>query len=233
MPSSRIRFVFLLIAAMLTAGQFLLFQTLISTGALPNPIAVHWGFSGAPDGFGDPNAYVLGITFTYLVLLSLLAYFGFGLRKRLLKPLLFGTMAFLFGFLFLLFSITTLIQVGRSATDAALEPWLLISLLVLPLGIVALALGTPQVSLSDKLQISVRGLALLKLDYSALVSVEQITLRARDFGGLGIRYGNKTLAFIPSPGSGVLISTNFGESIAVRTKNPEILIAALKAKIGS
>lgn len=232
MPSARFRLIFIISAAVLTAGQFVLFQVLLQSGQLPNPMAMHWGFSGAPDGFSDANSYLIGITATYLVLLALLGYLGFGLRRRLLQPLLFGTVSFLFLFMFLLFSITTYIQVGRSAAEAVLSPWLLISLLVLPLGIVALALGTPTVTMGDQLRIEVRGLALLKLDYSELTGVEQIALRARDFGGLGIRYGNKTLAFIPSPGAGVLISTTFGESIAVRSKNPEILLSALNAKIG-
>lgn len=232
MPNTKSRFFVLLLVAVLIAGQFLAFQTLLAQGLLPDPIAIHWGFSGEPDGFADAGSYLLGITATYLALLALLAYFGFGLKRRLLTPLLFGVVGFLFGFLFLIFSITTLIQVGRTAPESDLAPWLLVLLLVLPLSLVFLALGSPKVVLADLLRIEIRGFAVLKLDYAELESVETTQLRARDFGGLGVRYGNRTLAFIPSPGAGVLIKTSFGESVAIRSKNPEILVSALKAKIG-
>lgn len=232
MRRNRFMFVSLLLGAILVAGQFLLVQTLLSNGSLPDPIATHWGFDGKPDGFSDASAYSLSTTFAYVGLLGLLAYFGFGIKRRLLQPLLFGITGFVALFTFTLISVTTLMQVGITAEEAVIQPWILISLLAIPLGMISLVLGAPRVVLGDDLRVSVRGFTLLRLSFSELLSAELTELRARDYGGLGIRYARKTLAFIPTPGAGVLITTSFGESVAVRSKNAEILLSAIAAKIG-
>lgn len=232
MPKSGYKFFTLLLGAVLVAGQFLLFQVLLSRGFLPDPMAIHWGFSGQPDGFSDANTHLFSITATYLVLLGLLAYVGFGLKRRLLQPLLFGTLSFVAGFMYLLFSVTTLLQVGATAESAALAPWFIFALLAIPVAMVVIVLGKPNVVLGERLLVQIRGLTFLALDFEEVLGVEPISLRARDFGGLGIRYGKRTLAFIPSPGPGVLIKTNFGESVAIRSKNPELLEAAIAARIG-
>ncbi len=232
MRRNRFMFASLLIGAVLVAGQFLLVQTLLSNGSLPDPLAIHWGFDGKPDGFSDANAYSLSTTFAYVGLLGLLAYFGFGIKRRLLQPLLFGITGFAMLFTFALISVTTLMQVGITAEEAVIQPWILISLLAIPLGMISLVLGAPKVVLGDDLRVSVRGLTLLRLSFGELLSVELTELRARDYGGLGIRYARKTLAFVSTPGSGVLITTSFGESVAVRSKNAEVLLAAIAAKIG-
>ena len=222
----------LLLGAALVVGQFLLVQTLLANGALSDVIATHWGFSGQPDGFSSTNVHWLVVTIVFAGLLGLLAYFGFGIKRRLLQPLLFGITAFVMFFTFTLISVTTLIQVGIPAEKAVIEPWLMFTLLAIPVAMISLVLGAPRVVLGDDLRVQVRGLTFLRLSFSELESVELIQLRARDFGGLGIRYGNKTLAFIPTPGAGVLITTSFGESVAVRSKTAEVLSAAIAAKIG-
>ena len=86
--------------------------------------------------------------------------------------------------------------------------------------------------IGDDLRVQVRGITLLQLSFSELQAVELTQLKARDYGGLGIRYARRTLAFIPTPGDGVLLTTGFGESVAVRSKNAEILRSAIAAKIG-
>lgn len=233
MPKSRFRFLTLSISALLIAGQFVLFQVLLASGSLPNPMAIHWGFSGEPDGFSDAKTHLIGITATYLVLFGILVYVGFGLKRRLLQPLLFGTLGFVSGFMFLLFSITTLLQVGGTAENAVLSPWFTLALLAVPIAMVIALLRKPNVVIGKDLRVQIRGLNLLTLSFDEVVSVERIDLRARDYGGLGIRYARKTLAFISSPGSGVLIKTNFGESVAIRSKSAELLEAAIAAKIGA
>jgi hypothetical protein len=222
----------LIFAAVLIAGQFLLVQSLLASGLLADQIAIHWGFDGRPDGFSDTNAYSLGVTGAYTALLAMLAFFTFGIKRRLLKPLLFGVTAFVQLFIFGLITGTTLMQIGTPAEEAVIEPWILISLLAIPIAMVSLVLGAPKVVLGEDLRVQVRGITLLRLDYSEVQSVELLELRARDFGGLGIRYARKTLAFVPTPGAGVLMSTTFGESVAVRSNNADILLAAIAAKIG-
>lgn len=233
MPSSRVRVLALGVGLLAIIGQFLLTQYLISAGLLPDPIATHWGFSGEPDGFGPAGAHSILVSGIYLALLALMGYLSFGLKRRLLQPLLFSIAGFVSGFMFVFFSFTTYMQIGLSAQEARIEPWLMLSLLIVPFTMVALVLGTPKVSLGKDLRVYVRGLNLLTLSFESLERVEAFELRAIDFGGLGIRYGKKTLAFISTAGPGVLITTNFGESVAIRSESPELLLAAISAKIGS
>lgn len=232
MGTNWVRLLILLFGAVLVAGQFLFVQALLASGALPDPIAIHWGFDGKPDGFSDTTAYSVGTTAAYAGLLALLTFFGFGIKRRLLKPLLFSITAFVMSFIFALITATTLMQIGISAEEAVIQPWVLISLLAVPIGMVSLVLGAPKVLLGEDLRVQVRGLTLLRLNFSEIQSVELNQLRARDFGGLGIRYAKKTLAFVPTPGAGVSITTTFGESVAVRSNAAEVLQAAIAAKIG-
>ena len=232
MGTNWVRLLILVFGAVLVAGQFLFVQALLSSGALPDPIAIHWGFDGKPDGFSDTSAYSVGTTAAYAGLLALLTFFGFGIKRRLLKPLLFSITAFVMSFIFALITATTLMQIGISAEEAVIQPWVLISLLAVPIGMVSLVLGAPKVLLGEDLRVQVRGITLLRLNFSEIQSVELNQLRARDFGGLGIRYAKKTLAFVPTPGAGVSITTTFGESVAVRSNAAEVLQAAIAAKIG-
>lgn len=215
------------LASLLVVGQFILFRALIASGDLPDPIAIHWGFSGQPDGFSDANSYLLGVTAFYLVMLFLLSFFGFVVRRRLLQPLLFGLTGFLFSFLFLLFSLTVLIQVGVAAEQAVLSPWMIFAILALPLGLAAFGLRKPQVEMGRQLVVKLGPISALRLDFANITGAEQIEMRALDYGGLGVRYAKKTLAFIPSGGRGVLIRTNFGESVAIRTDQPQELVASI------
>lgn len=227
MRISKFRLVVLGLASLLVVGQFILFRALIASGELPDPIAIHWGFSGQPDGFSDANAYLLGVTSFYLAMLFLLSYFGFVLRRRLLQPLLFGLTGLMFSFLFLLFSLTVLIQVGAAAEEAVLSPWMILAILAAPLGLAAFGLRKPQVELGKQLVVKLGAVPALRLDRANIISAESAELRALDYGGLGIRYARKTLAFIPSGGPGVLVRTNFGESVAIRTDRPEELVAKI------
>ena len=215
------------LASLLVVGQFILFRALIASGDLPDPIAIHWGFSGQPDGFSDANAYLLGITVLYLVMLFLLSYFGFVLGRRLLQPLLFGLTAVMFSFLFLLFSLTILIQVGNSAEQAILSPWMILAIIALPIGLAGFGLRKPTVELGRELVVKLGSIPALRLSMARITGAEEVELRAVDYGGLGIRYAKQTLAFIPSSGPGVLVRTNFGESVAIRTDQPKELVAKI------
>lgn len=224
---SKFRLLVIGLASLLVVGQFILFRALIASGDIPNPLAIHWGFSGQPDGFSDANAYLFGVTVFYLAMLFLLSYFGFVLRRRLLQPLLFGLTGLMFSFLFLLFSLTVLIQVGIEAEEAALSPWMILAILTIPLGLAVLGLRKPQVDVGGELIVKLGSISALRLQLGSITAAKQTELRAIDYGGLGIRYAKKTLAFIPSGGPGVLIHTNFGESVAIRTDKPEELVAKI------
>lgn len=231
MAASRRRILLLLLLAGLIVGQYLFFRGLISRGELPNPLAIHWGLSGEPDGFSDPSSFLRGVTITYLLVLVLMAAVGFALRRRLLRPLLFGFLGFLLLLLAAIFSFSMLVQVGRKAEEVTVSLWGWLLILLLPLAVILILLSTPKVVLGKDLRIQALGLSLLKVNFAELTGVTEINLRARDFGGLGIRYARRTLAFIPRAGKGVLLTTNFGESIAIRSNSPELLIPAISARM--
>jgi uncharacterized membrane protein YhaH (DUF805 family) len=207
------------------------FRGLISSGELPDPLAIHWGLSGEPDGFSNPSDFLRGITIAYLVLLLLIAIVSFTVRRRLLGPLLFGFLVFFLTLLAVIFSSSMLVQVGKRADEVSVSMWVWVLLLLIPVGLIFALLSTPQVSLGEDLRIQLLGVTLLRLRFSELTGVSEIELRARDYGGLGVRYANKTLAFIPRAGKGVLITTNFGESLAIRSNSPDLLIPAISARI--
>lgn len=220
------------LAIVLVLGQFVLFSQWIQSGQLPSRLAVHWGFSGAPDRFSDSASYLLAVTLGYSVLVLLLVFTGFFLRGRLLPPMLFGIASGVFGFLFLLFSISVILQRGRTAEDMILEPWLMLIVLAIPVALALLLLGQPKVTLGQRLSITVRGIRLASLDFEEITGLRSIELRARDYGGFGIRYAKKTLAFIPNAGPGLLVETSFGESIAIRSNSPQILESLISGKLG-
>lgn len=88
MPRASFRAIVLSVGFALAILHYFVFQALVTSGQLPNPIAIHWGFGGNPDGFSDATSYGVGITIVYFVLLALLAYFAFGVRRRLLLSLI-------------------------------------------------------------------------------------------------------------------------------------------------
>lgn len=231
MAVSKRRILILVIFAFLLLTQYLFFRSLISSGQLPNPLAIHWGLSGKPDGFSDPSGFLRGVTITYLLGLVLMAAVGFSVKRRLLRPLLFGFFGFFLVLLMAIFSSAMLVQVGRRAEDVTVSAWGWLLILILPLALVLALFTTPRVSLGKDLRVQLFGLTLLRLDFADLTGVSELELRAREFGGLGIRYAWRTLAFIPRAGKGVLLTTNFGESVAIRSNAPELLIPAIRARI--
>jgi uncharacterized membrane protein YhaH (DUF805 family) len=215
----------------LILAQYLFFRVLISSGELPDPLAIHWGLSGEPDGFSNPSDFLRGITIAYLVILLLMAIVGFTLKRRLLGALLCGFLVFFLILLATIFSSSMLVQVGKRADEVSVSLWVWVLLILIPVGLIFALLTTPQVLLGEDLRVQLLGFTFLRLKFSELTGVSEIEIRARDYGGLGVRYANKTLAFIPRAGRGVLVTTSFGESLAIRSNSPELLIPAISARI--
>lgn len=234
MRSPNFRFLIIGLASALVLLQFVLVSQWIDSGQLPSQLAIHWGFNGVPDGFGDSRAVLFAATALYLTLILGLILSGALPRRRLLKPMLFGLLSFLFAFFYLGFGLTIALQIDRSDQELTLEPLMLAGFLFVLIALsVFLLLGNPAVSVGSEVAVRVRGVPILRLSLSEITGVELVQLRPRDFGGVGIRYARRTLALIPSAGSGILIHTDFGESIAVRTEDPQGLQAQLAGKIGN
>lgn len=231
MAVSRNRILVISLSAALILLQYLFFRGLISSGELPDPLAIHWGPSGEPDGFSNPSDFLRGVTIVYLIVLLLIAIVGFTVKRRLLGSLLFGFLVFFLILLAGIFSSSMLVQVGKRADEVSVSLWVWVLLVLIPVGLIFALLTTPQVLLGEDLRVQLLGFTFLRLKFSELTGVSEIEIRARDYGGLGVRYANKTLAFIPRAGRGVLVTTSFGESLAIRSNSPELLIPAISARI--
>ncbi len=72
---------------------------------------------------------------------------------------------------------------------------------------------------------------MLTLDYDDIADIEIVQLRARDYGGLGIRYSRGKLAFMPKPGRGLELKLKSGESVVIYSTQPEILQSVVSNKM--
>ncbi len=72
---------------------------------------------------------------------------------------------------------------------------------------------------------------MLTLDFDDIVGTGIVQLRARDYGGLGIRYSRGKLAFLPKPGRGLELKLKTGESVVIFSTQPEILQSLVRNKM--
>jgi hypothetical protein len=105
--------------------------------------------------------------------------------------------------------------------------WFILPVLLLT----PMMLSMPRISLSDKLRIQLWGLTFLGLEYQEIAQIRASELKPSQFGGLGIRFAKGIVAFIPSKGPAIEITTKAGEVILVRSNQVENLMAAITPKI--
>ena len=222
--------VFNLLLAPLSALVFLAIAAGLGTqGLLPDPLAIHWGPTGQADGFMGLNAYLFLTGIGFLALWSALVALELTpVKAKLLRPLLKGFTGYLYVFLLVIISVTTLLQLGTETAESSFAGALLYVLLVPIAMLIWLFLAKPTVEVNQNLVIKLRGIALVSVPTQQVMAMEVATLRGRDYGGWGVRYGFNTLAFIPSSGDGVLFTLDWGEKIAVRMDRPEEFLANLK-----
>ena len=204
-----------------------------SKGLLPNPLATHWGPSGVADGFQGIGFHIfwssvgLGIFAVIWNLVLLGGKIHKSIRK-LLSIILLG----IFLFMLALFAGGIVVQIGLESSVGTSWPvwfwWLVVPLIG---SLFFLIMAIPRIVIAKDLVVTLRGIQLLRIDYSELQGVELIQARARDFGGLGLRYSRGRLAFIPSSGPAVLLLTKSDGTILIRSKNAELAVAAISARI--
>lgn len=223
------RFFRLFVAPVLTVLFLALVYFLGSLGLLPDPVAVHWGISGQPDGFMTLDMYLWLTGAAFLALwLGLAATELVPTKTKLLRPLLTGLLTYLYVFILTIVASTTLIQIGAKETETPLSGFLIYILVIPVVAMIWLFMAKAKVDLGQELVISLRGIEVVRVPLEQVESIEVSRLRARDYGGWGLRYGSKTLAFIPSSGEGLLFTLEWGEKIAVRMDNPSEFLANQK-----
>jgi len=216
-----------LVAPVLTIGFIAVSFSLASAGLLPDPVAIHWGVSGQADQFLDLNSYLWLVTISFVFYWSgLVALEVSGVKAKLLKPLMKSLVIGLFFLILLVVTITTLLQAGMETDESLfIGQWFL--LVLIPVAIMVwLFSAKPSLSVQESLEIRLRGVKVLTVPVGAIESVGPIHLKARDYGGWGLRYASNTLAFIPSSGAAVLIKLEWGEALAIRMDDPEDFVAS-------
>ena len=207
---------------------------LISSAALPDPVAIHWGLSGQADGFVALDSYLLVVAPAILIpwVLQVLFYV---LQKNvpLIRKFITAVLSFIYWMLFVIMFSATASQVGLVDSALSTFPVSLMAFLLILIPIsLWFSLAFPSIELGNELVVRLRGIKVLSIPMKDVIAVETASMSAWNFGGLGIRVSGKTLAFIPSKGEGVVFSLKTGEKIAVRSKQAsEVLILAL-AKLG-
>ncbi len=203
-----------------------------SSGLLPEALATHWGASGVADGFASVSEHLIWSNFA-LVLASLM----FGVSALLprihpaMRRLLLGITGYFGLFIYSLMIYVIAAQIGLS-DSSSVRLGLEIIWFVLPvLLLTPMMLSMPKVVLTDVVKIQLWGITMLKLEYNDIAAISSTEVKPSQFGGWGLRFAKGVVAFIPSKGPALSITTRAGEVILVRSNQVENLIAALTPKI--
>ena len=200
---------------------------------LPDPLAIHFGFSGQADGF---MSFSSSVTIN-AILIAIPALLGVFLSRKIVGNKLaavFGWLTSLMAGSFLAISLwILLLQLDLTlANQATLNAnWFLVFLF--PTLLILLALLTPpRVIVSDS-AVEIRSLKipLLKLKLSEIVSVGVEKVLPMDFGGWGLRLNaSGDLAFISSAGEAVSLQLE-RRKILIRTNQAEKIRQNIERKI--
>ena len=201
---------------------------------LPDPLAIHFGFSGPADGFmGFWPAVVLNASLILIpAMIALL--FGRGLRDKGLT----GIFLWLpIGFTALFFMISTyllIIQLDLQAGEVASLNANFFLLLFLPLIVLLpLLLTKPKVFIGeDQITIASLGISLARVPFLDIEKVGVEELKASEFGGWGLRMNLAgDVAFLPSSGPALAVTRIHGNKILIRSDEAEKLKSQIERKI--
>jgi hypothetical protein len=203
-----------------------------SAGLLPEVLATHWGISGKADGFASVSEHLIWSNVALVLASAMLAISALLPKIHMaMRRLLLGVTGYFALFIYGLMIYVIAAQIGlsdASSVQLGLEIlWFILPVLLLT----PMMLSMPKVSLSEKLRIQLWGITFLGLNYQDIAQLKASEVKPSQFGGLGIRFGKGVVAFIPSKGPALEITTKAGEVILVRSNQVENLIAALTPRI--
>lgn len=190
----------------------------------PNPVAIHWGISGEPDGFADLQTHLLATTFA-LGIPAILWLVVVQMRKIpfVIRRLFLAIVGYLFVVLYFLMLRTFSIQLDlQDASSAQLGLEMLLWLIPF-FALVPWLLTMPKVELSELVTVRYWGIPLLRIDFGEIVKVSTVFAKGSEFGGYGIRYSRGTTALLPSKGQALLLELVSGGRILIRSNQaPEL-----------
>jgi hypothetical protein len=203
-----------------------------NAGVLPEILATHWGVTGQADGFSTVTEHLIWSNIA-LVLASAMFAISALLPKMhpALRRILYVITGYFGIFIYGLMVYVIVSQIGvedSSTVRLGLEVlWFVLPVLLLT----PMALAMPTITLSDKLRIQLSGLTIVSLEYGQIASIASQEIKPAQFGGWGLRFAKGIVAFVPSKGPALEITTRDGEVILVRSNQVENLIAAITPKI--
>jgi hypothetical protein len=221
-----------LIFPIFIVGFGLWLNSLHQAGVLPEPMAIHWGWTGKADGFATFVEYFsTAFAFIGISYFSLLAL-KFSIRSKLISGLVAWIFRILTLFLILLFTVTTSIQIGASSSAQSSFPNLLFALLLLIIpASIWILLAFPRVVIGNSVRVNLRCLSVLDLPISEIKAATVTKIRPRDFGGFGLRIKGKKIALVPNSGPALKLELISGEQVLIRSDNPEFLAESIMDSI--
>lgn len=229
---SRINRVFLIpVSAALFLGWV---SFLIASGALPDPVAIHWGITGQADGFISRDSYLIVVAPAILIPIALQILFHWLQRKSpLIRKFMTAVFSIIYWLLFVIMFSASASQAGSlDSAQSSFPISMIVFLLVLIPMILWFSLAFPSIEIGNDLVVRLRGIKVLSIPMKDVQAVETALMNSWNFGGLGIRVSGRTLAFIPSKGEGVVFSLHTGEKIAIRSKQASEVSKLALAKLG-
>lgn len=231
--SAALRLLLTLYMASPIVGIPLWISWLALDGELPSLIATHWGFNGRADGFMEPGAFATSMALVFGILWALTVWMLWS--KRLPNYTRWVVVApIVLIYLAMLNLVIESVLIQRGLTDVTEVRLPLLPLVVLfasiPL-ILVFTLSKPKVEVRDgHLSASVWAVPILKEPVEQISTAEVVQLRARDYGGLGYRFGRHGFAIIPRPGEGLLLTLSDGKKVAIRCDHASDLAKHLETK---
>jgi len=218
----------------LLASVIFILLALAIRDRLPDPLAIHFGISGQADGYLSFWPSVI----TNAALIATPAFVGLflastGYPKRL-RGIFFWLPMSLTGLFFAISSYLLLIQIDLETAEVAKIDANFFLLIFLPVFFLTLLLlRLPEIEVDDSyLNIKSLGISMVKISLDQIASVSTTNVRARDFGGWGLRVNFQgEIAFLPSSGSAIAIEKRSGEKILIRTNNPEQMKTMIEGKL--
>ena len=229
---SRINRVFLIPAsAALFLGWVYL---LIGSGAIPDPVAIHWGITGQADGFISRDSYLIVVAPAILIPLALQILFHWLQRKSpLIRKFMTAVFSIIYWMLLVIMFSATASQAGSlDSAQSSFPISMIVFLLVLIPMSLWFSLAFPSIEIGNDLVVRLRGIKVVSIPMKDVQAVETALMNSWNFGGLGIRVSGRTIAFIPSKGEGVVFSLHTGEKIAIRSKQASEVSKLALAKLG-
>jgi hypothetical protein len=207
---------------------------LIASGALPDPVAIHWGITGQADGFISRDSYLIVVAPAILIPLGLQVLFYWLQRKTpLIRAFTSAVTSLIYWMLLVIMFSATSTQIGSLGTEPSSFPVALIFFLLtlIPISL-WFSLAFPSIEIGNELVVKLRGVKVLSVPIKDVQAVETASMSSWNYGGLGIRVSGRTLAFIPNKGEGVVFSLHTGEKIAIRSKQASEVSKLALAKLG-